>query len=104
MACLTASPSATVSETLLLGSPETQRNPMTSPVPHRKHTIENAARVAVEYNLTVRLEPNGAVTFIPANHNGKTVTFDRGLKLPATPSLSDWLEARDNEGAGRGDS
>lgn len=41
---------------------------MTRALRHSKSSIENAARVARDMGLAVRLEPNGAITMIPTIH------------------------------------
>jgi len=65
---------------------------MTAPLLHRKHTIENAARMARDLNLVVRLEVDGGITFIPDIHSqttfidGKKVSFIHAI--PAIHSLT----------------
>lgn len=77
---------------------------MTKAVRHTKHEIENAAKMADDLGLTVRLEADGAITFIPANHSPKKRQLDHGLSLPAVSSLDEWKKARKNEGSANGHS
>lgn len=37
---------------------------MTNPLRHTKHEMENAAILSAKYDIDVRLEPNGAITFL----------------------------------------
>ncbi len=77
---------------------------MTKALRHTRHEIENAARVAAELNISVRLEPDGAITFLPVIHRAGTRRLDHGLNIPASPDFSDWLGERENEGKTHGNS
>lgn len=57
---------------------------MTAPLRHTKAEIRNAAQVARELGLAVRLESDGAITFIPATHippQAKQVDLHEEIKL-----------------------
>ncbi len=70
---------------------------MTKPLRHRRSEIENAARVARDMGLTVRLEPDGAITLIPADHNSQVDSS----ALMRSNSLRAWRD-RHNAGRSRG--
>lgn len=75
---------------------------MTKPLRHTKSEIEHAARMACEHGLTTRLEADGAITFIPADHSPKTISVDHGVKLTAVSSIEEWKRSWDNEGEAYG--
>lgn len=54
---------------------------MTRPVRHTIREMENAARLAEKYGLSVRLEPDGAITFSPSNDEPETQERERPMSL-----------------------
>ncbi len=64
---------------------------MTKPLRHRRCEIENAARIAADMGLPVRLEADGAITILPKD------TVDKKEKAIGN-SLSAW---RERHGEGR---
>lgn len=75
---------------------------MTKPLRHTTHEIKTAASIAAELNISVRLESDGAITFIPANHRQETNRLDHGLTVPASSGFQEWLEGQKNEGENNG--
>lgn len=68
---------------------------MTKPLRHSRSEIQNAARVAKEMNMTVRLEADGAITLIPDN--------DATIDNEAAPlkSLEAWRNRNARSSTGR---
>lgn len=75
---------------------------MTAPLRHTKHEIEHAARMATEYGMTVRLEADGAISFIPANHSPRNAEVDHGLVVPVVSSIDEWRQGRNIESKANG--
>lgn len=70
---------------------------MTKPLRHTKHEIEQAARMARELGVVVRLETDGAITFLPEDHAPQLDI------TPNTPpkSLADWRKRHEGAAGGR---
>lgn len=71
---------------------------MTKPLRHLRCEIENAARVAKELGLAVRLERDGAITLIPDIHR------EHRVDDPANDggnSLREWRERHGSKARGR---
>lgn len=55
---------------------------MTRRLVHTKPEIRNAVAIAIEHGLTVRLEADGAITFIPTDHSEKISAEAIAGRLP----------------------
>jgi len=75
---------------------------MTRPLRHTRPEIRNAAEMAREYGLAVRLEKDGAITFLPDIHEATaTERVDRGVKLNRPSSIEEWRRSREGQSRGR---
>lgn len=68
---------------------------MTRPLRHSRSEIQNAARIAKEMGMTVRLEADGAITLIPESDTG--VDYNNG----PVKSLEAWRNRNARQSTGR---
>lgn len=62
---------------------------MTRPVRHTRHEIRNAAEVARDLRVAVRLEKDGAITFLPDIHDA-AATWQ--VDMPVSPETVETFE------------